>query len=42
MLIKKAPISPPITPRPQEAGKRTRVGITNYPLIEPNFNDEEF
>ena len=42
MLMKKAPINPPPTPRQIEAGIRTRVGMTNYPLIDPNFKDEEF
>lgn len=42
MLMKKAPINPPPIPRQIEAGMRTRVGMNNYPLIEPNFKDEEF
>jgi len=42
MLMKKAPINPPPIPRQIEAGIRTKVGITNYPLIDPNFKDEEF
>lgn len=42
MLMKKAPMSPPPTPRQMDAGIRTRVGMNNYPLIEPNFKDEEF
>jgi len=41
-LMKNAPIIPPMTPRQIAAGIRTSVGITNYPLTEPNFNEEEF
>jgi len=40
--MKKAPIIPPIIPRQIADGKRTRVGISIYPLTEPNFKDEEF
>jgi hypothetical protein len=40
--MKNAPIIPPRIPMQIAPGKRTKVGMTSYPLTEPNFNEEEF
>jgi hypothetical protein len=40
--MKNAPIIPPRIPMQIAPGKRTKVGMTSYPLTVPNFNEEEF
>ena len=42
IFMKNAPIIPPRIPMQIAPGKRTKVGMTSYPLTEPNFNEEEF